>query len=203
MLRSKRCMLHGRTDHELAKMGECPIDPGGYFVVKGQEKVILIQEQLSKNRVILELDAKGNLLCATVTSIAASLEDSRSSTLVIFTQEQALHFIEPRSAASPASATSSTSSTSGGASSSSTPKRTARMRSPPPARVRSSRASKRWRQTTLSQFVDGEANGSGSDDEAVDSNASDIDSDGNVRDLITRETEDSDDSFVLPSEDEQ
>ena len=77
------------------------------------------------------------------------------------------------------------------------------MRSPPPACVRSSRASKRWRQTTLSQFVDGEANGSGSDDEAVDSNASDIDSDGNVRDLITRETEDSDDSFVLPSEDEQ
>ena len=74
----------------------------GYcFIVKGQEKVILIQEQLSKNRVILELDAKGNLLCATVTSIAASLEDSRSSTLGIFTQEQALHFIEPRSAASP------------------------------------------------------------------------------------------------------
>ena len=31
-------------------MGECPIDPGGYFIVKGQEKVILIQEQLSKNR---------------------------------------------------------------------------------------------------------------------------------------------------------
>ena len=77
------------------------------------------------------------------------------------------------------------------------------MRSPPPARVRSSRASKRLRQATLSQFVDGEANGSGSDDEAVDSNASDIDSDGNVRDLITSETEDSDDSFVLPSEDEQ
>ena len=72
-----------------------------------------------------------------------------SSELCIFTHEQALHFIEPRSAASPASATSSTSSTSGGASSSSTPKRTARMRSPPPACVRSSRASKRWRQTAL------------------------------------------------------
>ena len=46
MLRSKRCMLHGRTDHELAKMGECPIDPGGYFVVKGQEKVIRISPSL-------------------------------------------------------------------------------------------------------------------------------------------------------------
>ena len=50
MLRSKRCMLYGKSDAELVKMGECPIDPGGYFIVKGQEKVILIQEQLSKNR---------------------------------------------------------------------------------------------------------------------------------------------------------
>ena len=32
------------SDAELAKMGECPVDPGGYFIVKGQEKVILIQE---------------------------------------------------------------------------------------------------------------------------------------------------------------
>ena len=47
MLRSRECMLHGRTDAQLARMGECPIDPGGYFVVKGQEKVILIQEQVS------------------------------------------------------------------------------------------------------------------------------------------------------------
>lgn len=35
-------------------MGECPLDPGGYFVVKGTEKVILIQEQLSKNRIIID-----------------------------------------------------------------------------------------------------------------------------------------------------
>ncbi len=32
---------------------------GGYFIVKGQEKVILIQEQLSKNRIIVEQDRKG------------------------------------------------------------------------------------------------------------------------------------------------
>jgi hypothetical protein len=29
---------------------ECPHDPGGYFVVRGTEKVILIQEQMSRNR---------------------------------------------------------------------------------------------------------------------------------------------------------
>ena len=67
MLRSERCMLRNKTDRQLAVMKECPHDPGGYFVVKGVEKVILIQEQLSKNRVILEEDAKGEI-CASITS---------------------------------------------------------------------------------------------------------------------------------------
>ena len=34
---------------------------GGYFITRGTEKVILIQEQLSKNRMIVELDRTGNL----------------------------------------------------------------------------------------------------------------------------------------------
>lgn len=37
----------------------CVFFSGGYFIVKGQEKVILIQEQLSKNRIIVEQDRKG------------------------------------------------------------------------------------------------------------------------------------------------
>ena len=37
-------------------------DIGGYFVVKGTEKVILVQEQLSKNRIIVEVDKKGNVV---------------------------------------------------------------------------------------------------------------------------------------------
>ena len=59
MLRSSKCLLNGKSERELAAMKECPYDPGGYFVVKGVEKVILIQEQLSKNRVIIE-DNKGS-----------------------------------------------------------------------------------------------------------------------------------------------
>lgn len=39
MLRSNRCVLKGKSEAELAKLLECPIDPGGYFVVKGVEKV--------------------------------------------------------------------------------------------------------------------------------------------------------------------
>jgi DNA-directed RNA polymerase beta subunit len=61
MLRSSKCVLLGLNKDQLASAGECEHDPGGYFIVRGTEKVILIQEQLSKNRVIIEHDSKGTL----------------------------------------------------------------------------------------------------------------------------------------------
>ncbi|KAL3908592.1 MAG: hypothetical protein SGPRY_009736 [Prymnesium sp.] len=79
MLRSKRCLLHGRSDTELARMGECPLDPGGYFVVKGSEKVILIQEQLSKNRIIVDRDSKDNIHAA----VTSSTHERKSKTHLI------------------------------------------------------------------------------------------------------------------------
>lgn len=39
MLRSARCVLRDKTASELAALGECPLDPGGYFIVRGTEKV--------------------------------------------------------------------------------------------------------------------------------------------------------------------
>lgn len=68
MLRSSHCVLAGKDHAELAQMNECPHDPGGYFVTKGQEKVILIQEQLSKNRMIVEKDRTGQLTCQVTSS---------------------------------------------------------------------------------------------------------------------------------------
>lgn len=68
MLRSDRCVLAGKSEGEMFRMGECPLDPGGYFIVNGTEKVILVQEQLSKNRIIVETDNKKELIVASVTS---------------------------------------------------------------------------------------------------------------------------------------
>ena len=51
------------TDEKLADIQECPYDPRGYFIIKGVEKVLLIQEQMSKNRIIIEIDSKENI-CA-------------------------------------------------------------------------------------------------------------------------------------------
>ena len=81
MLGSSKCLLSGKgkTERQLAAMGECPHDPGGYFIIKGVEKVILIQEQLSKNRVILEEDGKG----CVVASITSSTHERKSKAYIL------------------------------------------------------------------------------------------------------------------------
>ncbi|KAL6041665.1 DNA-directed RNA polymerase III subunit RPC2 [Balamuthia mandrillaris] len=68
MLRSCKCILHNKTEAQLASLTECPLDPGGYFIVKGVEKVLLIQEQLSKNRIIIEADSDGSVGATVVSS---------------------------------------------------------------------------------------------------------------------------------------
>lgn len=68
MLRSNKCVLSNKSEAEMCAMDECPLDPGGYFIVNGTEKVILVQEQLSKNRIIVEADSKKDLITASVTS---------------------------------------------------------------------------------------------------------------------------------------
>ncbi|KZO97551.1 beta and beta-prime subunits of DNA dependent RNA-polymerase [Calocera viscosa TUFC12733] len=80
MLRSNKCVLTGKSEAELARMQECPLDPGGYFVVKGTEKVILVQEQLSKNRIIVETDPSKGVVMASVTS---STHERKSKTYVL------------------------------------------------------------------------------------------------------------------------
>jgi DNA-directed RNA polymerase III subunit RPC2 len=67
MLKSATCRLAGKNDRQMAQMNECALDPGGYFIVNGTEKVILVQEQLSKNRVIVEADPKKGITSASVT----------------------------------------------------------------------------------------------------------------------------------------
>ena len=39
MLQSSNCTLAGTLPAEMAKKKECPYDAGGYFIVRGNEKV--------------------------------------------------------------------------------------------------------------------------------------------------------------------
>ena len=54
MLRSNRCNLNGKSDDELIRSGEDPLDPGGYFIVNGSERMLVTIEDLAPNKIILE-----------------------------------------------------------------------------------------------------------------------------------------------------
>jgi DNA-directed RNA polymerase beta subunit len=49
MVKSKLCILSDLDDIRLTELGECPYDPGGYFIINGKEKVILSQETKINN----------------------------------------------------------------------------------------------------------------------------------------------------------
>ncbi|KAI9671132.1 MAG: DNA-directed RNA polymerase III core subunit ret1 [Caeruleum heppii] len=85
MLRSARCVLTSKSDDDMARLNECPLDPGGYFIVNGTEKVILVQEQLSKNRVIVEAEAKKGIVQASVTS---STHERKSKSYVLLKKDR-------------------------------------------------------------------------------------------------------------------
>ena len=87
MLHSSKCVLRNKTPAELAKMQECLYDPGGYFIVRGAEKVLLMQEQMSKNRLLLDINDDGTIVvhCQRMNSIPrrASLAPRRSARVVV------------------------------------------------------------------------------------------------------------------------
>ena len=53
MVKSKIDPLSRMSYEELIEAGEDPYDPGGYFIINGSEKVIVIQEDLAVNRIIV------------------------------------------------------------------------------------------------------------------------------------------------------
>ncbi len=53
MIRSVLDPLSQLEPSELIEAGEDPYDPGGYFIINGSEKVVVIQEDLAVNRIIV------------------------------------------------------------------------------------------------------------------------------------------------------
>ena len=49
MVQSNLCVLHGMPREARYTMGECRNDPGGYFIIDGKEKVVILQEKFCDN----------------------------------------------------------------------------------------------------------------------------------------------------------
>jgi len=58
MVGSNKCNMAGFSDDELIDIGEDPVDPGGYFIVNGSERVLMTSEDLAPNKILAEYDSK-------------------------------------------------------------------------------------------------------------------------------------------------
>jgi DNA-directed RNA polymerase beta subunit len=54
MVRSCLCSTYGLDHSELIKHGEDPSDPGGYFLINGTERVVVLIEEIASNKPIYE-----------------------------------------------------------------------------------------------------------------------------------------------------
>jgi len=82
MLRSTYCLLSGLADRDLTELNECPLDPGGYFIINGSEKVLIAQEKMATNTVYVfqQKDSK----YAYKTEIRSCLEHSSRPTSTLW-----------------------------------------------------------------------------------------------------------------------
>lgn len=58
MIRSKYCNLHEMPKEELETKGIDSSDPGGYFIINGNERVLVMLEDLAPNQTFVEKSAK-------------------------------------------------------------------------------------------------------------------------------------------------
>ena len=62
MIKSKACNTFGMSREELVENYNDPLDPGGYFIIKGNERVMIMAEDLAENQPFIENNKKGELV---------------------------------------------------------------------------------------------------------------------------------------------
>lgn len=61
MVKSKVCNSNGLDENELTENYMDNLDPGGYFIIKGNERVMVMAEDLAENQPFVETNKKGEL----------------------------------------------------------------------------------------------------------------------------------------------
>jgi DNA-directed RNA polymerase beta subunit len=62
MVKSDLCYTHSMSRDQLINDGEDPDDPGGYFIIKGTERVLVGVEDLAPNRIIATKESGGDVV---------------------------------------------------------------------------------------------------------------------------------------------
>lgn len=79
MLRSNRCILCNKTKLQQAFSQECFADPGGYFIINGVEKSVLLCEQMAMNKILVGRNSDG----LSEATVASSTAERKSRTSVV------------------------------------------------------------------------------------------------------------------------
>jgi len=61
MLKSKICPLSRMNRKELIEAGEDPDDPGGYFIINGTERILMLVEEIANDRIIVEKTSNSSI----------------------------------------------------------------------------------------------------------------------------------------------
>ena len=84
MLHSSLCLLRDKTEDDLIQNGESNIERGGYFIIGGNEKVIVSQEDQKKNLIINSIKKLSDKT-EYRSSIQSSIDDTRRpETLILY-----------------------------------------------------------------------------------------------------------------------
>ncbi len=62
MVKSKLCHTSHMTDEELIEVGMDPLDPGGYFIINGSERVLISLEDLVPNKILVTINEDGTII---------------------------------------------------------------------------------------------------------------------------------------------
>ena len=88
MVHSKRCVLNGLDSVKLTELGECPYDQGGYFIIKGKEKVVISQETKVTNVLYINKSSDDKIvLQANIKSVSSEGFQSSRTNLVSLKEE--------------------------------------------------------------------------------------------------------------------
>lgn len=97
MLHSKYCVLHNKPQALLEQMGECPQDPGGYFIIDGSEKLLVTSQEQSFNTLWVK-EQPDDDICQYYANIACLNAVTRDVRTVSFywTREKIVRNMNPR-----------------------------------------------------------------------------------------------------------
>ncbi len=72
MIKSVKDPLSRMSPEELRAIGEDPKDPGGYFIIDGSERIIVIQEDIAPNRIVVDYGQEGLNITHTAKVVSAT-----------------------------------------------------------------------------------------------------------------------------------